>query len=836
MAIEPRNPEKVKADAELVAELFDAAVDLPLPEWKEFLDRSAVDSEIRDEVLSLLAGTSEAAAFFEKLAADIQPLREQEPRLSPGEVLSRKFRVLRFVARGGMGEVYEAEHLIRGGRVALKVMTSATELRRDAFAAFQDEINHAKRIKHPSVCAVNDVDEAVDGAGGELVYFNMEYLDGVPLSERIAQGPLALAEARVLIRQMADGLDAAHRVNVLHRDFKCSNVMVCPPLKDGGGPRAVITDFGLARSLAGGGMARVDGVTRAYASPEHIEGAAQSERSDVYSFGVVVYEMLTGQLPFDSDADGPRRAPKSPRSLRPEIPRRLETAILQCLERDPEKRFASAGAAADEMLSQVQPWWFAAGACVLLAAIALLLGRMGPVAVPPSLAVLPFEVDGEENRYLAEGIADRVTDSLSQVPGLRVVSRLAVARYPASRVDFRATAEKFHVRYLLAGSLRKVGERYRVATEIVEASTGTDVWSEAPVLDEPALDGLSARVVRAAIQRLNLVVGAEQRAALGRPMTENSEAFKDYLLGRYYASRRSRQSLKDSVELLEKAVALDPGFAAAHAALAYAAADLSIRNGADWQRPAMRSVEAARRALAIEPNSVPAHLALALYFSWREWDWPGAEREFRRAVEIDPSLADAHRLLALLAGRLGRSTEALAEIDKAVDLDPLDSVIHVARGTLLLYGGAVDRSLAEYQGVVRADPGYENVYIPMTDALVVKGMLPEAAAAAERAAALTGRESYTISNLGRIYALMGRTAEAKAIAVELEGRYGVGEASAIQVCYPYLGLGDKDAAFRWIELAVAQRSTGLASIKVAPEFESLRGDSRYSGLLARMKL
>ena len=829
MAYEPQNPNK----AAMVADLFDAAMDLPVAEWDAFLDQTGVDPEVRHEVRRLLAVTDEAADFFERLAADIQPLREYRPRLEAGQVLDRKFRILRFVARGGMGEVYEAEHLILGGHVAVKVMALETELHSGAFEAFRAEINHARPIKHANVCQVYEVYRTEDPSGGDLVYFTMEFLAGESLWDRIERGPLPLAESAALIRQMADGLDAAHRFQVLHRDFKSANVMVCPPTKEGSLPRAVVMDFGLAGSLAGNTAARADGVTRAYAPPEH---PVSMRESDVYSFGVVMYEMLTGELPFDPDAAGPRKKPRSPRSLRPEIPRKWEACILRCLEADPKERYASAGEAATEMLSRVQPWWFAAGACAALVLIGLLLGRLGPVAVPPSLAVLPFAVEREEDRYLAEGVADRVTDSLSKVPGLRIISRVAVAHFPSAGDDFTATAEKFHVRYLLVGSLRKVGVRYRVSTELVEASTGTDLWSEAPELGEQELDGLSARVVRAAIQKLNLMVGMDQQTALGRRLTDNPEAYKHYVLGRYYASLRSPQSLRDSVALLEKAVALDPGFAAAQAALAYAAWDFSIRNGADWQRSATRSVEAARRAVAMEPNSVLAHLALGLFLSWREYDWAGAERELRKALDANPSSADAHRQLALLLGRLGRSQEALVEIGKAVDLDPLYSAVHIARGTLLLYSGAVDRSLAEYRSVVSSEPGNHNVYVPMSDALLAKGLNSEAAEAVERAVAISERESFAISALGRIYGLMGRTAEARGIAAELESRYRVGTATAIEVAYPYLGLGAKDEAFRWMDLGVLHRDFGLLALKVAPEFEGLRGDSRYAGLLARMKL
>ncbi len=837
--MEPANP-NIAAERGLVTELFDAALDLPVAEWDGYLDRSGAPAWVCDEVRRLLAVTDEAAEFFEKLAETIQPLLEEQPRLDAGQILNGRFRIVRFLARGGMGEVYEAEHLYLGTRVALKVMTPGAELRaveigRAAFESFRDEVNHSIEITHENVCRTHEVDRAVDSHGDDLFFFTMELLGGRSLSETLREsGPLTVDQARSVMAQMAAGLDAAHRVGVLHRDFKSGNVMLVPR-SESGPPRVVVTDFGLARSVhPDAAHSGDDGATRAYASPEQLAGREQTPASDVFSFGVVLYEMLTGQLPFDPDSVLRSKPPVAPRKLQPGLPERWEKAILQCLEADPAKRFLSAGdvVKAMEPTPLIAPGWFAVAACLVLAFAAMFIGRT-PVQ-PPSLAVLPFEVDAEENRYLAEGLADRVTDSLSQVPGLRVISRVASGRLKDAGKDFKRTAGQFHVRYLLLGSLKRAGPKYHVRAEIVDASLAGEpaVWSDSQDLTESGLDILISVVIRAAVQNLKLVVEPGIDAA----PTKNEEAFKDYLLGRYYATRRTPESMHESVALLEKAVALDPGFAVAWSALGYSYHDLSIRSGAAWQEPARRSLWAAARAIALEPKSPMAHLTIAMNKAWWQWDWAGSEREFQAALAANRSLSDTHHQYALVLGWLGRTTEALNEISRALDLDPMSSKARVAKGTLLMYAGRATEALHEYDTVSESDPGYSNVWSPKSDADLALGRITDAVEDCEKAKELSGGQSFALSCLGRMYAEAGRLSDSRQVVAELESRLSAGNADPMDLVRPYIGMREKDAAFSWLERAFQVHSLQLSDLKGSPDYYWLRGDARYAGLVARLKL
>jgi serine/threonine-protein kinase len=826
----------------LVGELFDAAMDLPVAERERYLERSPANSGALREVRRLLAVAAAAGDFFDKLGDEIRPARNQPPRLEPGYVLNRKFRILRFVARGGMGEVYEAEHLIRGGRVALKVMTEARELAPGSFESFRDEINLAISVNHPNVCRVHDVDRAADPAGGDLVYFTMEFLDGRTLADILTEsGPLPLDEVRPIVRQMASGLHAAHQAGILHRDFKSGNVMICGPAEKGAESRVVITDFGLSWSMKSNeANAPVSGATRGYASIEQLNGLEETEASDIFSFGAVLYEMVTGELPFDYE-DRSAGVPVSPTRLRPDLPQKWETTILRCLEADPPKRYRSVLKVAEDLgcgttARRLSPWWLAAVAALMIMAAGISAKWNGTAVLPPSVAVLPFDADTDDNRFIADGIADRLTDSLSQVPGLRTVARPAAQRLKDPGRHFAEAAKTFRVRYLLIGSVKARADRLHVTTEFVEAATGSDIWSGTEDLSPQELDTLEATVTRAAIQKLQLTVPPSQLASMDGPPTRNAEAYRDLLLGRYYAARRSRESLRESVDVLERAVRLDPAFSAAYAALAYSYNDLSIRSAGEWREPARRSAEAAQTAVRLNPNSATGYLVIALNkFLW-DWDWDGAETYFKHSLALNPYSVDAHRMYGNLLSRRTRHPEALQQLSMARDLDPLSSAVRVAHATALLYAGETAKSLEAYREVIRTDPGYQNVYIPMSDALERSGLLSEAIQACEKGVALTGREGYAISSLARLYGLAGRREEAQAILTELSTLYANGAATPTEIAYVYLGLGDKEKAFDWIEKGIPQRNINLTMLKAGPEFEVLRTDSRYTSLLARMGL
>jgi len=832
---------------ETVKDLFAQALEVPPGQRDAFIDRATDgDTTLRGEVFRMVAVFQPANRFFSQFCRHLGPAAAASWAFLPDEVLADRFRILRFLASGGMGEVYAAHDLELGVDIAIKVLRPDLASRAGMLDQFRTEIRLARTVNSPYVCRVYDVDRHRTPDRGEVSFFSMELLAGEDLRARIRRcGPISPGQARPFIRHMAEGLSAAHKEGVLHRDFKSGNVMICGGESEG--PRAVITDFGLARLARGEWQLSEDAATPAYVAPEQLERGEQGTATDVYAFGIVIYEMVTGALPFTGETalEVARKRlhepPIPPRKHRPDLDARWESVILRCLERDPAKRYRDPRDAAralgcyDENTLTRRAWWLVAASAVPLGAIGWWNWRAKPID-GPSLAVLPFRVDQSNLGYLADGIGDRLTDALTQIPGLRVVARAAAARFQEGASRPADAGRALRVRYLLTGSVKGDARRLRVSTGIVEASTGFQVWSGTEEISAEEAEGLSARLSRAVVHSLHVDALPAQISALDKRLTGNPEAYQLYLLGRHYTQEHTTDALKESISLLKRAVTLDPKFAAAYAALGYSYYDLARRNGADWATPFKQSVQAVGRALALDPNLADAYLVIACNKFHFEWDWSGAEQNFQRAIRLNPGFAAAYHSYGNLLSRRGRHAEALAQIDRAVELDPLNPAIQVARGVVLLYGGRVDEAVEQHQAVVRTNPGYENVYVPLADALERKGLLREAVESCERAMALTHRASYAVAAAARLYGLAGRTRDAHTALAELEGRYRTGGASATDIADVYLGLHDKDRALEWLERGFNARDQDMEQLKVGTEFDYLQQDSRYQTLVSRIKL
>jgi len=823
-------------------ELFARASELPREQWLDFLSSASDDLEIRAEVYRLLSSSDPATGFFNLLAKDIGTVTQVTPRMSAGQVLNGRFKVIGFLARGGMGEVYEAEDLELGGHVALKTMRAAVAGRGDSLQRFRDEIRLARTINSPYVCRVYDV-----ARDGDLLYFSMELLNGQTLADRIGQhGPLPIAEAKPLIRQMALGLDAAHQVGVLHRDFKTSNVMLS---HGASGPRAVITDFGLCRALDRNPAGAFEGATPAFVAPEQLQGESETSQTDLYSFGVVLFETMTGQLPFGEipSLEAARAhlgsAPESPRRLRPELPDEWEEAILKCLDRDPSKRFRSAPEVSKALGCDGPPrstrrvWITAALASIpAVAAASWYASRSKPTALAPSIAVLPFESSDESNQYIADGIADRLTDSLTKLPGLRVISRAAAQRFKDASRRPAAAGEQLRVRYLFSGKVTVAGNRLHVASEIVEAATGFQTWAGTEDRDVSQAELIGTSLSRAAIHALKLEAHPAELSEMSRRLTNNAEAYHLFMLGRYHASRRSADALAESVKVLERAVALDPSFSAGWAALGYSYFDLGIRSGRNWNEPMTRALAAARKALAIDAVSAEGFMVSGAVKHWYLWDWQGAIADFRESIRSPSRTANAHRQYAVSLMYLQNFSEALDQTEQAMLLDPLNPSIAVLKGTVLAHSGRFDEAERLYREVVASDPAYENVYVPLADLLEQKGLLADAIAAAERAVSISQQASFALSCVARLYGLAKRTSEAKTLLDELLARHRANRATAGEVAPVYAGLGDVNQTLNWLERGVSEHTAELVELRISHQYKDLRSNPRFAGLLARMRL
>jgi tetratricopeptide (TPR) repeat protein/tRNA A-37 threonylcarbamoyl transferase component Bud32 len=833
---------------ETIKEIFACALELRPSERELFVREMAQETDAREQILRLLGYSEHAVSFFARLSAEIGLLASGEALLREGDLLSERFSITRFIAKGGMGEVYEADDLELGEHLALKVMRRDLSERAGSLQRFRDEIRLARKINDPHVCRVYDV--ARDPTR-DLVFFSMELLPGETLLDRIStRGPLTTDEARPLIRQMALGLHAAHRFGVLHRDFKSSNVLICP---GDDGARVVITDFGLSRLVASFPDVSdnpLRAATPAYVAPEQLQQHSESLATDIYSFGVVLFEMMTGDLPFTGESAwdiAQKRlfqSPIPPRRIQPELPQSWENVILRCLALDPAKRYVNVLEVADALgcmkagrgLSR-RVFWMLAVASV--ASPAILVWKLGPHATPhvfqpPVIAVLGLQA-GPGLQYLADGIADRVADDLASVPGIRVIARSVTRQLP--QVPANTTQlSALHATHSLSGRVERGGEQTHINVALAQVGVGPQIWSATFDLNDEEIEGISRRIARGLIHGLHLDSKLGEPSSSDRRLTDSAEAYQLYLLGRYHAERRDTDSLNESVVCLERAVALDPQFAAAYAALGASLHLLSPKDGIPRAEYISRANDAAERALKLDSQLAEAHLVIASNLQFWDWEWRLAEEHFRKAIELAPNLAMAHHWYSKLLYPEGRFPEALTEIGRALELDPFDRSQQIARGTILLDQGRVDEAISQYRMVVSYDPAHSNAYVPLSCAYAAKGLLPEAIEAASRAIALTNRASFALSQLGHLYALSGQNDQARKILAELEHRYQSGMASACEIAAVYAGWRESSKTLEWLARAIPARDTVLTILKVDPQFAFLRSDLRLEAILVRVRL
>ncbi|HKQ56769.1 MAG TPA: protein kinase [Candidatus Eisenbacteria bacterium] len=745
-----------------------------------------------------------------------------------GTTLSR-YQILEQIGAGGMGVVYRArdERLMRD--VALKVLNAGLLSDEAARKRFRREALVLSQISHPSIAVLYDFDSH-DGTD----FLVMEFIPGATLDQRVSRGPIPESELVRLATQTAEALVAAHEQGVLHRDLKPANLIATP---DG---RVKVLDFGLARVLApDAGLsvtltdARSAAGTLAYMAPEVLGGAAADARSDVYSLGVVLYEMATGRAPFVDEtalalmyAVLNRTAP-SPRALNAAISGRLDAIILRAMDRDPQRRYGSARELLDDLRA-------AGGGEPRADSGATAAGQ----ARIESIAVLPLEnLSGDPaQEFFADGLTETLIAEIAKLGALRVISRTSVMRFKGVRKPLPEIARELRVDAVVEGSVIRSGDRVRVTAQLIDARSDTNLWAENYERSMSDILTLQSEVARAIAHEVNAKLSPRASERLGQSRRVNPEAFEAYLKGRYCWNRRGEDDMRRAIEYFQVAIEKDPGFALAYVGLA----DVYNLQGFYTSYPPAETYPKARalalKALELDPTLGEAHNSIAYVSYYYDWEWAAAERQFQRAIEMNPNHALAHQwYMNLLAGQ-GRFEEALRGSAKARALDPLSVITAALVGWVLIFMREYERAATEFRVPLEMDPSWVIGHLWSAWPRLQLGLQDEAIAGLEKAVALTGGTPYTRAHLAHGLAFVGRTDEARAALAALLELSSTRYVSPLYVALVHIALGEHDQAFAWLDRAVADRSHWLVHLDVDPRFDPIRDDPRFAAVRQKVGL
>jgi serine/threonine protein kinase/Flp pilus assembly protein TadD len=770
-----------------------------------------------------------------------------------GQTISH-YQVLEKLGGGGMGVVYKAEDTKLGRFVALKFLAEGLAPDRAALERFKREARATAALNHPNICTIYDIDEH----NGQP-FIAMEYLEGHNLRHRIGTKPLKIDELLDLAIQIADALDAAHAKGITHRDIKPANVFVTTR------GQAKILDFGLAKLQGPGISGQQSGETPpatdqdaltvsidsehltipgatvgtvAYMSPEQARGEKLDARTDLFSFGAVLYEMATGKSAFGGTSTAMvfaailRDDPPQPSQVNPELPDELELIISKALEKGREMRYQTASKLRADLKRLKQDRES---------------GRTSelPTGQSPqfteSIAVLPFENTSQdpEVEYLGEGIAETLIYNLSKIRMLRVMARSAVMRYKGRKADPQEVGRELKVRAVLTGRVLQRGNSLRIGTELVDVAKGWQLWGER--YDRPLADifAVEEEIAREITEKLRLKLTGTQKEQLVKRYTENAEAYELYLKGRYYWNRRTAEAFEKAIEYFSQALALDPDYALAYAGLADCY-DLCSYHGLLQPREAAPKAKfAAAKALEVDDTLAEAHTSLGMAEFWFDWDWSGAEREFRRAIELNPNYGVGHYWYGVYLGAMGRLTEAIAENQRARELEPFSIIINAYLGMLLYRTGAHEQAIQVIREAIELDPNFAQAHYFLGIDYAAKALYEEARVEFQRALDLSGASGGQLQSLvalGWVYGMKGKKEEAKKVLDHLKQLSTRRYVSACRIGQVHAGLGEKDQAFEWLRKACDERSEELVFLKVLHFWDPLRGDPRFQEVLGRVGL
>ena len=798
------------------------------------------------------------------------------------------YQIIKKLGAGGMGDVYLALDTKLNRNIAIKVLRPDSLTKDNLKKRLRREAQAAAKLDHTNICAVYEVNE-VDS----ITFIAMQYVEGETLFEKMVREPLPLATALAIAEQAAEGLAEAHANGILHRDIKPQNLMITPR------GQVKILDFGLAKEMRSSDPVDFDAPTASllsspghavgtmpYMSPEQVQGDQLDACSDIFSLGVTFYEMLAGKHPFKDKSNAITMSrimlaePIPTEQYQAQVSPELQALLNKMLSKDKTERYQSvpdfltdlrkvsanlsggdtqANATGTNETSEITPRenladgilslalrhkWAVLASALVLVLLAVGITRWLSVDHLDTLAILPFSYVSSDaqlmakpdREYLSDGFTESIINNLSQLTNLKVIARSSVFRYKGKDLDVQAIGRELKVRAVLVGQIKQEGDELKITVELMDVQKNSSIWGDTYQRKTGDIQAVQKEIATTVSEKLSLKLTGADQTQLAKTYTQSGEAYEAYLKGRYHWNKRTEEGFKQATMFFQEAIVKDPNYALAYSGLADC---YTLRSDYGFLAPTegyALAKGAVTLALKYDDSLAEAHTSLASIKAVTDWDWQGAENEYRRAIELNPNYPTAHHWYAAQLLLQGRLDEALVEIKKAQQLDPLSLAINKDFAVILLYARDYDKALEQCRKTLEIEPHFGTMSTYIAQIYELKQKYPEAVAELEKAHAETPEDVEITYALGQAYAVSGKKDAALKISNELN-QPGKPEMSLPkEAAYLYSLLGEKEQAVALLRKAADNHYISVAELKMDPRLGELRKDARIVELLQKIGL